>query len=195
MICKTPEIHRCSSDFFSSWTEQHYCIIRLSNRLKIRLCGSRKGKSGLNKGLAKSFLSFNDSLDEAPDDLVTGSIEITNHLFFSDISHFSSELAQFFSELEKPALFFRSPATIFRSIHSILAYSTGNTPPPTGRSRSDPPPNPQPHPKMGFFYARRPGRGLRMGLPNQQQISEPQQQFSELLTTNFRSLNNNFQKS
>ncbi len=32
--------------------------------------------SGLNKGLAKSFLSFNDSLDKAPDDSVTGSIEI-----------------------------------------------------------------------------------------------------------------------
>ena len=39
-------------------------------------------KSGLNKGLAKSFFSFNDSLDKAPDDLVTGSIEIARmHLF------------------------------------------------------------------------------------------------------------------
>jgi hypothetical protein len=113
--------------------------------------------------------------------------ELTNHFFFSEIALFS-DLAQHFSELEKPALFFRSQATFFRSIYSDLAYSTVHTPPPTGRSRSDPPPNPQPHPKMGFFYARRLGGGLRMGLPKQQQISE-------VITTIFRAINNKFQKS
>ena len=90
----------------------------------------------------------------------------TNHFFFSVKSPFFSDLAQLFSELEKPATFFRSQATFFRSIHSILAYSTVHTPPPTGRSRSDPPPNPQPHPKMGFFYARRLGTASGWACPN-----------------------------
>jgi hypothetical protein len=39
-------------------------LIRSSIRLKIRLCRSRKGKSRLNMGVAQSFFSFNDVLDE-----------------------------------------------------------------------------------------------------------------------------------
>jgi hypothetical protein len=103
--------------------------------------------------------------------------------FSSQISHFSSGSVQLFSELEKPALFFRSPAIFFRFILSFLA-------------RSDPPPNPQPHPKIVFFNAGRPGSGLGMGLPKQQQISEVIRlitTISEPLTTNFRSHNNIFQ--
>ncbi len=117
--------------------------------------------------------------------------DATQKPFFSfrGIALFFSDLAQLFSEFEKKtSTFFRYQATFFRSIYSILAYSTGNTPPPTGRSRSDPPPNPQPHPKMVFFYARRPGGGLGMGLPKQQQISD-------VVTTIFRAINNKFQKS
>ena len=63
-------------------------MIRLSNRLKIWLCGSRKEKTGLNQGVAKPILRFNHALDEAHDDSVTGSMEIAQirllHIVFSE---------------------------------------------------------------------------------------------------------------
>jgi hypothetical protein len=67
-------------------------MIRLSNQLKICLCGSRrtfrKGKTGLNKGVAKPFLRLNHALDKAADDSVTGSMEIARirllHIVFSE---------------------------------------------------------------------------------------------------------------
>ncbi len=98
-------------------------------------------------------------------------------LFFRYFALFFRTRPIFF-RTRKTSTFSRSPATIFRSIHSILAYSTGKTPPPTGRSRSDPPPNPQPHPKMGFFMPAGPAVASGWACRNSKKI---------------QNLNNNFQ--
>ena len=51
-------------------------LIRLKNQLNESVCGARIGNYDLNKGVAKSFYSFNDAFDEASDDSVTDSFEI-----------------------------------------------------------------------------------------------------------------------
>ncbi len=85
--------------------------------------------------------------------------------FFQGFRTFS-DLAPLFSELDKPAIFFQNSSNFFRAIFRVMACSTVHKPPPTNRSWSDPPPNPQSHagptgsPKMGFFMPAGPAVAL-----------------------------------
>jgi hypothetical protein len=109
----------------------------------------------------------------------------TNHFFSREMALFFRPRTTFF-RTRNQHFFFRTQATFFRTISSVLASSRVHTPPPTCRSRLDPLPNPQPHPKW-LFFARRPGGGLGMCLPKQQQFSE-----LEVITTIFRAINKKF---
>jgi hypothetical protein len=127
-------------------------------------------------------------------------------IFFQRFLTFLQNPYNFYQNSRNQHFFSDLQPLFFRSIFSILAYSTGNTPPPTGRSRSGPPPKTQPHPKMGFFMPTGPAVASGWACPISNKFQNLCQQFSEVLTTIFRfnsevlttffrSLNNKFQKS